>query len=130
MARGMGSPRHVDNRRRRTREGPNLRVCEHLCSVGWRMQVGMMKHPAVVPSSWHGKNLQLVARRRTGLPARETGRHVVIDMQSSSHSMDPGVSVQKQNFTRNPEKLAKVPGTREETKSHLHRQFLGIRQSL
>ena len=32
--------------------------------------------------------------------------------------MDPGVSVQKQNFTRNPEKLAKVPGTREETKSH------------
>ena len=38
----------------------------------------------------------------------------------SSHSIDPGVSVQKQNFTRNPEKLAKVPGTREETKSHLH----------
>ena len=34
--------------------------------------------------------------------------------------MYPGVSVQKQNFTRNPEKLAKVPGTREETKSHLH----------
>ena len=33
------------------------------------------------------------------------------------HSMDPGVSVQKQNFTKNPEKLAKVPGTREETKS-------------
>ena len=30
--------------------------------------------------------------------------------------MDPGVSVQKQNFTRNPEKLTKVPGTREETK--------------
>ena len=26
--------------------------------------------------------------------------------------MDPGVSVPKQNFTRNPEKLAKVPGTR------------------
>ena len=25
--------------------------------------------------------------------------------------MDPGVSVQNQNFTRNPEKLAKVPGT-------------------
>ena len=38
----------------------------------------------------------------------------------SSHSMDPIVSVQKQNFTRNPEKLAKVPGTRKETKSHLH----------
>ena len=38
----------------------------------------------------------------------------------SSHSMDPGVSVQKQDFTRNLEKLAKVPGTREETQSHLH----------
>ena len=34
------------------------------------------------------------------------------------------------NFTGNPEKLAKVPGTREETKSHLHRQFLQIWQSL
>ena len=44
----------------------------------------------------------------------------------SGHSMDPGVSVQKQNFTRNPEKLSKVPGTREETKSHLQWQFLGI----
>ena len=33
--------------------------------------------------------------------------------------MDPGVSVQKQNFTRNPAQLAKVPGAREETKSHL-----------
>ena len=28
--------------------------------------------------------------------------------------MGPGVSVQNQNFTRNPEKLAKVPGTRKE----------------
>ena len=48
----------------------------------------------------------------------------------SGHSMDPGVSVLNHNFTRNPEKLAKVPGTREETKSHLHWQFLAIRQSL
>ena len=38
----------------------------------------------------------------------------------SCHSMDPGIAVQNQNFTRNPEKLAKVPRTREETKSHLH----------
>ena len=44
--------------------------------------------------------------------------------------MDPVVSVQKQDFTRNPEKLAKFPGTREETKSHLHRQLLGIWQGL
>ena len=48
----------------------------------------------------------------------------------SSHSMDPGVSVQNKNFKRNPVKLAKVPGTREETKNHLHWQFLGIQQSL
>ena len=34
--------------------------------------------------------------------------------------MDPGVTVQEQDFTRNPEKLAKVPGAREETKSPLH----------
>ena len=31
------------------------------------------------------------------------------------HSMDPGVSVQKQNFAGNSRKLAKVLGTREET---------------
>ena len=48
----------------------------------------------------------------------------------SAHSMDPGVSVQNQNFTRNPKKLAKVPGTREESSSHLHWQFLGIWRSL
>ena len=48
----------------------------------------------------------------------------------SSHSMDSGVSVQNKNFTRNPVKLAKVPGTREETKSHIHWQFLRIRQIL
>ena len=33
-------------------------------------------------------------------------------VQDVATPMDPGVSVQKQNFTRNPEKLAKVPGTR------------------
>ena len=36
-----------------------------------------------------------------------------------SHSMDPCISVQNKNFIRTTEKLAKVPGTREETKSHL-----------
>ena len=38
----------------------------------------------------------------------------------SGHSMDPGVSVQKQNFTGNTEKLAKVLGARWEALSHLH----------
>ena len=32
-----------------------------------------------------------------------------------SHSVDPGISVQNKNFTRNPEKLAKIPGARQET---------------
>ena len=32
--------------------------------------------------------------------------------------MDRGVSVQEQNFKRNPKKFAKVLGTRKETKSH------------
>ncbi len=51
--------------------------------------------------------------------SRNNHRYAVV-VAGSSHSMDPGVSVQKQNFTRNPEKFAKVPGTREETKSHSH----------
>ena len=42
---------------------PNLRVCKHLTMWGgtrreWRMN----KHPAVVPSSWRGKNLQWDAK--------------------------------------------------------------------
>ena len=56
----------------------------------------------------------------------------IIDMHSwcrLGHSMDSVVSVQNKNCSGNPEKLAKVLGTREETLSHLHRQFLGIRQS-
>ena len=51
------------------------------------------------------------SRNKSSLRSRGTG---------SSYSMDPGVSVQKQNFTRNPAQLAKVPGVRKETKSHLY----------
>ena len=47
--------------------------------------------------------------------SRNNHRYAVV-VQDLATQMDPGVSVQKQNFTRNPEKLAKVPGTREETK--------------
>ena len=36
------------------------------------------------------------------------------------HPVDPVVSVQNKNFTSNSKNLAKVPGTREETKSHSH----------
>ena len=54
---------------------------------------------------------QLRISKQSSIRSRGTG---------FSNSMDPGVSVQKQNFTRNAKKLAKVPGTREETKSHSH----------
>ena len=46
--------------------------------------------------------------------SRNNHRYAVV-VQDSSHPMDPGVSVQKQNFTRNPEKLATVPGAQEES---------------
>ena len=46
------------------------------------------------------------------------------------YPMDPVVSVQNENFSGNTKELAKVLGTREESSSHLHWQFLGIRQSL
>ena len=46
------------------------------------------------------------------------------------HPMDPVKSVQNKNLSRNMKELAKVPGAREEAKSHLHWQFLGIRQNL
>ena len=42
--------------------------------------------------------------------SRNNHRYAIV--VQDSHSMDPVISVQKQNFTRNPEKLAKVPGAR------------------
>ena len=49
--------------------------------------------------------------------SRNNHRYAVV-VQDLATQWIPSVSVQKQNFTRNPEKLAKVPGAREETKSH------------
>jgi len=46
------------------------------------------------------------------------------------NSMDSILSVQNQNFSRNRRELTKVLGADVETTSHLHWQFLGIRQSL
>ena len=47
-------------------------------------------------SSFHEVSFEPVCSRGAGL----------------SHRMDPGISMQDQNFTRNPEKLTKVPGAR------------------
>ena len=87
----------------------------------WRSRTSSCKFRWLDNSRSQGPKRQLRISKQSSIRSRGAG---------SSHSMDPGVSVQKQNFTRNPEKLAKVPGTREETKSHSHWQFLGIRQSL
>ena len=43
--------------------------------------------------------------------SRNNHRYAVV-VQDLSHSMDPSISVQNQNFARNPAMLAKVPGTR------------------
>ena len=87
----------------------------------WRSRTSCWKFWWLDNSRSHGPKRQLRISKQSSICSRGAG---------SSHSMDPGVSVQKQNFTRNPEKLAKVLGARWETKSHLHWQFLGIWQSL
>ena len=87
----------------------------------WRSRTSSRKVWWLDNSRSQGPKRQLRISKQSSICSRGAG---------SSHSMNPGVSVQKQNFTRNPEKFANVPGTREETKSHLHWQFLGIRQSL
>ena len=51
--------------------------------------------------------------------SRNNHRYAVVVQDLATQWMQAYLC-KKQNFTRNPEKLAKVPGTREETKSHLH----------
>ena len=87
----------------------------------WRSRTSSWQFWWLDNSRSQGPKRQLRISKQSSICSRGAG---------SSHPMDPGLSVQDQNFTRNPGKLAKVPGAREETKSHLHWQFLGIRQSL
>ena len=61
--------------------------------------------------------------------SRNNHRYAVV-VQDLATQWIQAYPCKKQNFTRNPEKLAKVLGAEEESKSHLHLQFLGIRQSL
>ena len=61
--------------------------------------------------------------------SRNNHRYAVV-VQDLATQWIQAYPCQKQDFTRNPEKLAEVPATREETKSHLHWQFLRIRKSL
>ena len=51
--------------------------------------------------------------------SRNNHRYAVV-VQDIATQWIQAYPCQNKNFTRNPEKLAKVPGTRKETKSHLH----------
>ena len=51
--------------------------------------------------------------------SRNNHRYAVVVQDLATHWIQ-AYPCKKQNFTRTPEKLAKVPGAREETKSHLH----------
>ena len=86
VARGMGSPRHASNRRRRTRKGPEPAcVLSPLWALGWHTQVRkdeLTSCRGTVKSAWQKPPV----RRKgggAGLPARVSGRHVVRGRQSS-----------------------------------------------
>ena len=87
---------------------------ESPCRSQWDFDGHVVFLPTTVLNASHSFFvLSLVTRTKT--PCRISKQSPMCSRGGgSSHSMDPGVSVQKQNFTRNPEKLAKVPGTREE----------------
>ena len=56
-------------------------------------------------------------------------RYAVV-VQDVAHTVDTIIPVQNKNFLGDPEEPNEVPGADEETKSHLHWQFLGIWQVL
>ena len=73
------SPRQVGNRRRRTREGPELACVQTPLFVGWHTQGG---EGSINTLPWYrlvGVAIPPARRKggRTGLPARVSGRHVV-----------------------------------------------------
>ena len=76
----MVSPRHACNKRRRTREGPEL-VCVRAPFQSWVAHAGEEGRVNVLPWSSR-RGLAPPVRRtnaegKTGLPARVSGRHVV-----------------------------------------------------
>ena len=69
----------------------------------WRSRTSSRKFWWHDNSRSQGPERQLRISKKSSICSRGAG---------SSHSMDPGVSVQNKKFTRNPENLAKVPGAR------------------
>ena len=95
------------------------------CEICQRTQItrapGRRRHGEAVPRAANFGDL-LTADHKVlsdNCESRNNHRYAIV-VQDLATQWIQGVSVQKQNFTRNPEKLAKVPGTREEAKSHLH----------
>ena len=62
-----------------------------------------------------------------GCESRNNHRYAVV-VQDLATRWIQSYPCKNKNFSRNRKELAKVPGTREETKSHLHWLFLGIWQ--
>ena len=93
MARGMGSPRHVRNRRRRTREGPEPACVQTPFNRRWQTQGGkdeLTSCRGTVQSAWQNPPVRRKGGR-AGLPARVSGRHVVRGRQSSpAQEVRPG----------------------------------------
>ena len=85
VARDMGSPRRAQNRRRRTRVGPEP-ACVRAPCAEWHTQ-GKEGRMNVLP--WYrlvgvASTSSETQGGKTGLPARASGRHVVRGRQSSS----------------------------------------------
>ena len=79
MAREVESPRQACNRRRRTREGPELACVQTPVLVGVAhagRKDELTSCRGTVPSAWQKPPVRRKGGR-AGLPARVSGRHVV-----------------------------------------------------
>ena len=82
----MGSPRHVLNRRQRTREGPEPACVQTPLPRGWHTQGckdEITSRRGTVKSAWQKLPVSRKQKREPGCPKRASGRHVVRGRQSS-----------------------------------------------
>ena len=101
--------------------------CKNSGKIWWMMKFHYRE--ALTPGSSHEASFGPIAKRREDLGKHNFHTHFPKDRNceicerteiTTAPCRRSYSGVVKQNFTRNPEKLAKVLGTREETKSHLH----------
>ena len=72
----MGSPRHVHNRRQRTRKGPESECVQTPCRLGWHMQGEkdeLTSCRGTVQSGWQKPPVRRRAARKGKWPPRGTG---------------------------------------------------------